>query len=166
MEEKYHIKLSVLLESLEYCSDVESDGYYAVRGTGEMIKYGEDLSEGYDGNDVVWNYLESRESLHLPTLNDLDKASPNWDREVTNKYIDEKISDAKQKKLLTKAYTAILGNRIVPSFPGSTKFRKELQELGRMDEWNQYIMEASEARRLEYLTAWCQEHDVEIEYDV
>ena len=45
MEEKYQVELSVLLESLEYCSDVESDGYYIVRGSNKIIAYGEDLSE-------------------------------------------------------------------------------------------------------------------------
>ena len=49
MEEKYQVELSVLLESLEYCSDVESDGYYIVRGSNKIIAYGEDLSEEYLG---------------------------------------------------------------------------------------------------------------------
>ena len=166
MEEKYHVKLSVLLESLEYCSDVDSDGYYVVQKTGEIVKYGEDLSDEYNGEDDVWEYLESNESIHLPTLNDLEKASPNWNRDITYKYIDEMITDNKQKKLLTKAYTAIIGNRILPSSPGSSKFRQELEKLGRTEEWKQFVKEAYEAHQMEYITTWCRDHSVEIIHDI
>ena len=165
MEEKYHVKLSVLLESLEYCSDVDSDGYYVVRKTSEIIKYGEDLSDEYSGEDDVWDYLKANESMHLPTLNDLEKASPNWTRDVTYRYIDEKIADTKQKKLLTKAYTSIFGNRILPAFPGSTKFRTELTKLGRKEEWEQFVKDAYAARQLDFITTWCKENSVEIIHD-
>ena len=162
MDVKYRVNVSVLLESLEYCSDVDSDGYYVVRGTNEIIKYGEDLSEEYSGDDEVSDFLEANECVHLPTLNDLERSAPDWNKEITLRYIDEKITDVKQKKLLTKAYTAIFGNRILPSFPGSTKFRQELAKLGRTEEWKQYIDEAYKAHQMAFLTAWCQEHDVEM----
>lgn len=89
MEEKYQVELSVLLESLEYCSDVESDGYYIVRGSNKIIAYGEDLSEEYLGEDAVWKFLQSNECIKLPTLNEIEDASPNWNRDITFKYIDE-----------------------------------------------------------------------------
>ena len=100
MEEKYQVELSVLLESLEYCSDVESDGYYIVRGSNKIIAYGEDLSEEYLGEDAVWKFLQSNECIKLPTLHEIEDASPNWNRDITFKYIDEMINDTKQKKLL------------------------------------------------------------------
>lgn len=166
LEEKYQVKLSVLLESVVYCSDVESDGYYVVKGTNEIITYGEDLSDEYIMEDEVWAFLESNECLQLPTLHDIDNFTPDWNRDITLKYIDVMISDVKQKKLLTKAYKSILGNRILPAFPGSTKFNKELGKLRRMEEWNQFIGKAYKAHQLEFVTTWCQEHNVEIIFDV
>lgn len=56
MAEKYQVKLSVLLESVVYCSDVESDGYYVVKGTNEIIAYGEDISDEYIMEDEVWTF--------------------------------------------------------------------------------------------------------------
>ena len=85
MEEKYQVELSVLLESLEYCSDVESDGYYIVRGSNKIIAYGEDLSEEYLGEDAVWKFLQSNECIKLPTLHEIEDASPNWNRDITFK---------------------------------------------------------------------------------
>ena len=123
MEEKYQVELSVLLESLEYCSDVRSDGYYIVRGSNKIIAYGEDLSEEYLGEDAVWEFLQSNECIKLPTLHEIEDASPNWNRDITFKYIDEMINDTKQKKLLTKAYKSIFGNRILRAFPGSSKLK-------------------------------------------
>ena len=55
---EYQVKLSVLLDSLEYCSDVESDGYYVINDTNEIIKYGEDLSDEYNMESDVWKLLE------------------------------------------------------------------------------------------------------------
>ena len=104
MEEKYRIKLSVLLDSLEYCSDVESDGYYVVQGSNEVIMYGEGLSEEYVGEDELSAYLQSKECLQLPTLHDIDASAPNWNQEITIRYMDEMIEDDKQKKLLRKAH--------------------------------------------------------------
>lgn len=37
---KYQVKLSVLLDSIEYCSDVEEDGYYVVRSTNDITVWG------------------------------------------------------------------------------------------------------------------------------
>lgn len=76
MAKKYQVKLSVLLESVEYCSDVESDGYYVVNGTNEIIEYGEDLSDEYIMEDEVWAFLESNECLQLPTLHDIENYTP------------------------------------------------------------------------------------------
>lgn len=166
MAEKYQLKLSVLLESLEYCSDVESDGYYIVNGTNEIITYGEDLSDEYIMEDEVWTFLESNECLQLPTLHDIDNFVPNWNRDITLKYIDVMIADEKQKKLLIKAYKSIFGNQILPAFPGSTKFNKELGKLGRTEEWNQFIRKEYKAHQLEFVTIWCQEHNVKIIYDI
>lgn len=162
---KYQVKLSVLLESVEYCSDVESDGYYVVNGTNEIIAYGEDLSDEYIMEDEVWTFLESNECLKLPTLHEIDNFTPDWNRNITLKYIDVMIEDEKQKKILTKAYKSIFGNQILPAFPGSTKFNKELGKLGRMEEWNQFIRETYKAHQLEFVKLWCQEHNVEIVYD-
>ncbi len=147
MDDKYRVKLSVLLDSLAYCSDVESDGYYVVKGTNEIIAYGEDLSEEYVQEDETWGFLQSNECLQLPTMHDIDDSS-DWSREITLKYIDEKIEDEKQKKHLTKAYKSIFGNRIMPSFPGSTKFCSELGKLGRKEEWNQFIRESRQKREI------------------
>ena len=165
MEDTYRVKLSVLQDSLEYYSDVESDGYYVVKGTNEIIAYGEGLSEWYVKEDETWAFLQSNECLRLPTMNDIDDSS-DWGREITLRYINEKIEDVKQKKHLTKAYKSIFDNRILPSFPGSTKFCSELGKLGLMEEWNQFVNESHQKRELEYITSWCQEHDVEIEYDI
>ena len=162
MEEKYQVELSVLLESLEYCSDVESDGYYIVRGSNKIIAYGEDLSEEYLGEDAVWKFLQSNECIKLPTLHEIEYASPNWNRDITFKYIDEMINDTKQKKLLTKAYKSIFGNRILHAFPGSSKFCAELAKLGRMDEWNLFIKEKYEAHQLEFAKKWCKDNNVKI----
>lgn len=164
-QKKYQVKLSVLLESVEYCSDVELDGYYVVKGTNEIIQYEEDLSDEYIMVDEVWGFLESNECLQLPTLHDIDNFTPDWNRDITLKYIDVMIEDEKQKKLLTKAYKSIFINHILHAFPGSTKFNKELGKLGRMEEWNQFIREAYKAHQLEFVTTWCQEHNVEIIYD-
>ncbi len=165
MAKKYQVKLSVLLESVEYCSDVESDGYYVVNGTNEIIEYGEDLSDEYIMEDEVWAFLESNECLQLPTLHDIENYTPDWNRGITLKYIDVMIEDEKQKKHLIKAYKSIFSNHILPALPGSTKFNKELGKLGRMEEWNQFIREAYKAHQLEFVTIWCQEHNVEIVYD-
>lgn len=78
MAKKYQVKLSVLLESVEYCSDVESDGYYVVKGTNEIIQYGEDLSDEYIMEYEGWEFLESNECLQLPTLHDIDNFTPDW----------------------------------------------------------------------------------------
>ena len=164
--EGYQVKLSVLLESLEYCSDVESDGYYVVNGTNEIIKYGEDLSDEYDMESDVWKFLESNKCLQLPTLHDLDNSVPNWTRDITFKYIDVMITDEKQKKLLCKAYKSVFNNRILPAFPGSSKFNMKLGELGRMEEWNKFIREEYKTYQIEFLTAWCQEYNVDIIFDV
>ena len=163
---KYQVKLSVLLNSLDYCSDVESDGYYVVQGTNKIIEYGEDLSDEYVHEDEVWNFLESNECLQLPTLHDLDDAAPDWARDITLKYIDVMIVDEKQKKLLTKAYKSVFNNRIMAAFPGSEKFNKELGRLGRMKEWDRFVVEEFKAHQMKFLAAWCQENDVEIIYDI
>ena len=165
MAKEFEVKLSVLLESLEYCSDVESDGYYVVKGTNEIIEYGEDLSDEYIMEDEVWKFLESNECLQLPTYHDIDNFTPDWSRDITLKYIDVMIDDEKQKKLLTKAYKSIFNNRILPAIPGSTKFCKKLGEFRRMEEWDQFIKEAYKVHQLEFVTIWCQEHNVEIVYD-
>lgn len=163
---EYQVKLSVLLDSLDYCSDVESDGYYVVNGTNEIIKYGEDLSDEYVMEDDVWKFLELNKCLQLPTIHDLDNSAPNWNRDITFKYIDVMIIDEKQRKLLSKAYKSVFNNRILPAFPGSSKFNKELGELGRMEEWNQFIREEFKIHQMKFIEAWCQEHNVEIIYDV
>ena len=150
---------------MEYCSDVESDGYYVVNGTNEIISYGEDLSDEYTMEDEVWTFLETNECLQLPTLRDIDKFKPDWNRDITLKYIDVMIADEKQKKNLSKAYKSIFGNQILAAFPGSTKFSKELGKLGRTEEWNRFTREAYKAHQVEFVTAWCQEHNVEIVFD-
>lgn len=95
---KYQAKLSVLLDSPDYCSDVESDGYYVVHGTNEIIKYGEYLSDEYVHEDEVWGFLKSIKCLQLPTLHNPDDSSPNWCRDITLKYIDVMIADEKTEK--------------------------------------------------------------------
>ena len=162
MEVKYQVKLSVLLESLEYCSDVESDGYYIVRGSNEIIEYGEDLSEEYLSEDEVWKFLQSHECIQLPNLHEIEDSSPDWNRDITFKYIDEMIDDMKQKKLLIKAYKSIFGNRILRAFPGSSKFCAELGKLGRIDEWNRFIKEKYQVHQLEFIKKWCENNSVEI----
>ena len=166
MEEKYRIKLSVLLDSLEYCSDVESDGYYVVQGSNEVIMYGEGLSEEYVGEDELSAYLQSKECLQLPTLHDIDASAPNWNQEITIRYMDEMIEDDKQKKLLRKAYNSNFGNRVLPSIPGSSKFCKELGKLGRMNEWDQFVRASYRKHQLKFLTSWAQARNVEIEDDL
>lgn len=163
--EKYQVKLSVLLDSLEYCSDVEKDGFYVIKGTNEIIGYGEDLSEDYSYEDEVWKFLELNECLHLPTYHDIDNLQPDWGRYITLKYIDVMIGDEKQKKSLSKAYNSIFFNDVLPAIPGSTKFCKELGKQKRMEEWDQFVMEEYKAHRVQFVTTWCQEHDVEIIYD-
>lgn len=166
MAEKYKVRLSALLESVEYCSDVESDGYYVVKDTNEIIAYGEDLSEEYVMEDEAWAFLEANECLQLPTLHDIDNFAPDWNRDITLKYIDVMIVDEKQKKLLIKAYKSIFGNQILSAFPGSTKFNKELGKLGRTEEWNKFVQEEYKVHQLNFITTWCQEHNVEIIYDI
>lgn len=162
--EKNRVKLSVLLESVNYCSDVESDGYYVVKDTNEIIEYGEDLSDDFM-NDEICEFLSSDKCIQLPTLHDIDDSASNWNRDITFKYIDEFVDDEKQKKILTRAYKSIFGNRILPAFPGSPRFAKELGRLGRTEEWNQYIKEARSAYELDFIKKWCAEHNVEIVYD-
>ena len=162
MEEKYQVKLSVFVDSLDYCSDVESDGYYVIQGTNEVVPYGEDLSEEYLQEDALWDYLQSRTSIQLPTSRDLTEYAPDWNKDIVYQYIDEMIADAKQKKLLTKAYQSRFGNSITPAFPGSSKFRAEPGKLGRMNEFNQYVLKKYEAHQLEFIKKWCKENNVEI----
>lgn len=166
MEKEYQVKLSVLIESVEYCSDVESDGYYVEKGTNKIIEYGEDLSNEFFMGDETWAYLESHECLQLPTLHDLDNSAPDWSRDITLKYIDVMVEDKKQKIILTKAYNSIFGNRILPALPGSSKFAKELGKMGRKKEWDQFVNESYKAHQLNFIKEWCKEHNVEILFDM
>ncbi len=162
MEEKYQVKLSVLVDSLDYCSDVESDGYYVMQGTNEVVPYGEDLSEEYLQEDPLWEYLQSHPCIQLPTSRELERYAPEWNKDIVYQYIDEMIADAKQKDLLTHAYRSKFHNKITPAFPGSSKFRSELGALGRMDEFHQYVVEKFRAHQLEFIKKWCKENNVEI----
>lgn len=166
MGKNYRVKLSVLLNSVSYGSDVESDGYYVVKDTNEIIEYGEDLSDSFmDKDDKIYEFLLSDKCLQLPTVHDLIKSAPDLHRDITLKYIDEIIEDEKQKKILTKAYKSKFCNRIVPSIPGSSKFNKEIRKLGRTVEWNEFIWEVYGVYELEFVRKWCDEHNVEIIYD-
>ncbi|MCF0115774.1 MAG: hypothetical protein HUJ56_10490 [Erysipelotrichaceae bacterium] len=162
---KYTVKLSVLLESVEYCSDVESEGYYLVKDTNQIIPYGEDLSE-FRNDEKELTFLTSNKCLQLPTNHDLERFAPDWSKDITLKYIDVMISDEKQKKMLTKAYNSLFNNRILPAIPGSSKFCKELGKLGRMEEWDHFIIEMYEKLQMEFINKWCQEHNIGIEYDI
>lgn len=108
--------------------------------------------------DRILNVMEA----YYETVHEIEDASPNWNRDITFKYIDEMINDTKQKKLLTKAYKSIFGNRILHAFPGSSKFCAELAKLGRMDEWNLFIKEKYEAHQLEFAKKWCKDNNVKI----
>ncbi len=157
---KYRISLETLLESVEYCSDVESDGYYMVKETNEIIKHGEDLSEDLD--DETYDYVTSDKCFQLPTYHDLHNEYPDWSQKLPEKFIAERISDEKQKKQLRKALKSLFGNKMIAGFPGSTKFVKVLSELGRMEEWNQYVREDYRTIQIEFLNSWCDKKGVKI----
>lgn len=159
-EEKYQVKLSVLLESIEYCSDVEEDGYYVVKSTNEIIEYGEDLSDIPD--DKTYGFVASEQCLHLPTWHDLDNSYPNWATDLPKKFISEKIHDEKQKRQLTNADNAIFFNDRTPAIPGSTKFVKTLSQMGYYEMWNKYIDDEYYAFQLTFIKKWCNENNVEI----
>lgn len=107
---KYQVKLSVLLDSVNYCSDVEEDGYYVVKSTNRIAVYGEGVGE--DDTDIMddetYDFVTSEQCFHLPTWHDLEKDYPDWEMELPKRFISEKINDEKQKKQLTKAIGDIL----------------------------------------------------------
>lgn len=116
---KYQVKLSVLLDSIEYCSDVEEDGYYVVRSTNEITVWGEGLGEDFSDiyDDEAFDFVTSEQCFHLPTWHDLDNSDPNWAMNLPKKFISEKIQDEKQKKQLTKANDAIFLTIGFPIYP-------------------------------------------------
>ncbi len=157
---KYRVSLDTLLESIDYCSDVESDGYYFVKETNEIIKYGEDLCE--DLEDETYEYVTSNKCFQLPTYHDLKKAYPDWSEKVPERFITDVITDEKQKKQLFKSLKSLFGNVKISGFPGTTKFVKLLSELGYMNEWNKYVRDDYYRIKLEFLVKWCDDNEVEI----
>ncbi|MDE6728364.1 MAG: hypothetical protein K2J80_10575 [Oscillospiraceae bacterium] len=161
MEEvkKYQVKLSVLFNSVNYCSDVEDDGYYVVKSTNEIVEYGEDLSDIPDKK--IHDFVTSEQCFQLPTWHDLDNSYPNWAIDLPKKFISEKIHDEKAKKQLTKANNSIF-NDYIPCIPGGTKFVKTLSKMGHYEMWNRYVDDEYYAFQLAFIKKWCDENNVEI----